>query len=195
VRIFLAEKGVTLPTVQVDLRAGAQLTPEFRKLNPWCTVPVLELDDGTAISEAMAICRYLEAAYPEPPLMGRTPAEQGVIAMWEHRCEVDGWQAAAEAFRNTTPGFKTRALPGPADYEQIPALAERGRARVQHFFAMLDERLAASPFVAGPEFSVADITAFVAIDFAGWLKLKLPETLTHARRWYEQVNARPSAQA
>jgi glutathione S-transferase len=193
--MFLAEKGVTVPTVQVDLRANEQLTPDFRKLNPWCTVPVLELDDGTAISEAIAICRYLEAAFPDPALMGRTPAEQGVIAMWEHRCEVDGWMAAAEAFRNATPGFKVRALPGPADIGQIPALVERGRARVLHFFDMLDRRLADSPFVGGPAFSVADITAFIAIEFAGWSKLKLPEAATHARRWHGEVSARPSAQA
>lgn len=195
VRIFAAEKGITLETVQIDLRAGAHLTTEFRRLNPWCTVPVLELDDGTTISEAIAVCRYLEAAFPEPPLMGRTPTEQGVIAMWEHRCEVDGFLAAAEAFRNVTPGMKGRALPGAADYEQIPALAERGKHRVQQFFSWLDARLAESAFVAGPDYTVADITALISVDFAGWAKLRLPESCAHARRWYETVSARPSAKA
>lgn len=195
VRIFVAEKGISLETVQIDLRAGAHLTTEFRKLNPWCTVPVLELDDGTTISEAIAVCRYLEAAYPDPPLMGRNPGEQGVVAMWEHRAEIDGFLAAAEAFRNATPGMKGRALPGTADYEQIPALVERGKQRVQHFFTWLDARLAESPFVAGPEFTVADITALVSVDFAGWLKLRLPESCAHARRWHAAVSARPSAKA
>lgn len=195
VRIFAAEKGIALESVPVDLPAGAQLSAEFRRLNPWCTVPVLELDDGTAISEAIAVCRYLEAAFPDPPLMGRTPTEQGVIAMWEHRCEIDGFLAAAEAFRNTTPGMKGRALPGGEDFEQIPALAERGKRRVQHFFNWLDQRLGETEFVAGPSFSVADITALVSVDFAGWLKLWLPEACTHARRWYAAVSARPSAKA
>jgi glutathione S-transferase len=195
VRIFMAEKGISPETIQVDLRAGAHLTAEFRKLNPWCTLPVLELDDGTTISEAIAVCRYLEAAFPEPPLMGRTPAEQGVIAMWEHRCEIDGFLAAAEAFRNATPGMKSRALPGAENYEQIPALAERGRKRIAAFFSWLDARLAESPFVAGPSYSVADITALVSVDFAGWLKLRLPEGCVHAKRWYEEVSARPSAGA
>jgi glutathione S-transferase len=106
VRIFLAEKGLTLPTVQVDLRHGEQLTPTFRALNPWCTVPVLKLDDGTTISEAIAVCHYLEAVQPEPALMGRTPAEKATILMWEHRCEIDGLLAVQEAFRNITPGLR-----------------------------------------------------------------------------------------
>lgn len=193
VRMFIAEKGLSIPVVQVDLRSGGQFNDAFRKLNPWCTVPVLELDDGTAISEAIACCRYLEAAHPEPALMGRTAREQGVIAMWEHRCESDGFLAAGEAFRNQTPAFKTRALPGADDFPQIPALVERGKARVQSFFKWLDARLSESAFVAGPEFTVADITAFISIEFAGWLKLKLPDDHTHAKRWYEAVASRPSA--
>jgi glutathione S-transferase len=195
VRIFLAEKGVTLPTVQVDLRNGEQLSPEFRRINPFCTVPVLELDDGTAISEAIACCRYLEERFPDPPLMGRTPEERAVVAMWEHWAEIDGFFAAQEAFRNRTPGMKGRALAGATNVEQIPQLAERGRLRVETFFRMLDERLASSPFVAGDGYTVADITALVAVDFAGWSKLALPESLTHARRWYEAVASRPSARA
>jgi len=112
VRIFLAEKGIVLPMVQVDLRHGEQLTPAFRALNPWCTVPVLELDDGTVISEAIAICHYLETIHPEPALMGHTPAEKAEILMWEHRCEIDGFLAAQEAFRNSAPGLQGRAVTG-----------------------------------------------------------------------------------
>lgn len=195
VRIFLAEKGVSLPTVQVDLRSGEQLSPEFRKINPFCTVPVLQLDDGTAIGEAIACCRYLEERFPEPPLMGRTAEEKAVVAMWEHRAEIDGFLAAQEAFRNRAAGMKGRALTGAINVEQIPQLAERGRSRVEAFFRVLDERLAETPFLAGAEYSVADITALVTVDFAGWIKLVLPDELTHARRWYEAVAARPSAKA
>lgn len=195
VRIFLAEKGIQIPTVQVDLRGGEQFSPAFRTLNPWCTVPVLELDDGTAISEATAVCRYLEEAFPELPLMGRNPKEKAVVAMWEHRCEIDGFLAVAEAFRNRTPGMRRHAIPGPLELEQISALVERGEARVGHFFRFLDERLAASEFVGGEAYSIADITALVTCDFAGWLKRRIPEECAHARRWYDLVSARPSARA
>jgi glutathione S-transferase len=195
VRIFLAEKGLALPTVQVDLRHGEQLTPAFRALNPWCTVPVLELDDGTAIGEAIAVCHYLEAVQPEPALMGRTPAEKATILMWEHRCEVDGFLAVQEAFRNSAPGLRGRAVTGTEEVAQIPALAERGRSRVLRFFRLLDQRLAASPWVGGPAYSVADITALVAVDFAGWLKLELPPDCVHARGWHADASRRPSALA
>lgn len=195
VRMFLAEKGLTVPTVQVDLRAGEQFTPAFRAINPDCTVPVLELDDGTRIADAVAICIYFEEIRPEPPLMGVAAADKATVAEWQRRAERDGFYAVMEAFRNATPGLKARALPGPADYEQIPALAERGRARVAQFFAMLDERFAASEFLAGPRFTIADITAFITVDFARWIKLAPPEGATPLRRWYEAVAARPSARA
>lgn len=195
VRMFLAEKGVSLPTEQVDLRSGGHLTPEFRAMNPWCTVPLLRLDDGTAISEASVICRYLEEIYPDPPLWGRTAAERAVVGMWDHHCEVNGFLAVAEAFRNATPGFRGRALPGPDAHDQIPALAERGRVRVQRFLAELNERLGKNAFVAGDAFSVADITAFISIDFAGWIKMPVPEDAQDLRRWHHTVAARPSAQA
>jgi glutathione S-transferase len=193
--MFLAEKGVTLPTTQIDLRAGEQFSVAFRQLNPGCTVPVLELDDGTTISEAIAVCRYLEVTYPEPPLMGRSAKEQGVIAMWEHRCEIDGFLAVVEAFRNAVPRMQGHALAGPTEYAQIPALAERGRARIRAFFALLDERLASCPFIAGEAFSVADITALITVDFAAWIKTTIADNQTHLRRWNEVVSARPSAQA
>lgn len=195
VRMFLAEKGMTVPVIQVDLRSGEQLRPEFLKVNPWGTVPVLELDDGTAISEASACCRYIEEIHPQPPLLGRDPTEKAVIAMWDHRCEIDGFLAAAEALRNETKGMAGRALPGPVGYEQIPALAHRGRARVAHFFEVLDARLADHPFLAGGAFSVADITAFVSVEFASWLKLTPPQNAAALRRWLEAMRSRPSASA
>ncbi len=130
VRIFLAEKGITVPTVQVDLRADEQFSPAFRAVNPDCTVPVLALDDGTCIADVMAICVYFEALQPEPPLMGVGAQDRAIVTAWQRRVERDGFFAVAEAFRNSTPAFKGRALPGRDDYEQIPALVERGRARV-----------------------------------------------------------------
>lgn len=195
VRIFLAEKGITVPTEEVDLRAGAQLTEEFRRVNPQCVVPFLLLDEGNGIGESMAICRYFEALHPEPALFGRTPLEQGLVEQWSRRAEFEGYLAAGEAFRNAVPGFAGRALPGAFPWPQIPALVERGKARVAHFFQTLDARLAGSRHLAGESYSVADITALVTVDFAGWSKLLIPEELTHARRWYAEVSARPSARA
>lgn len=125
VRIFLAEKGITVPTVQVDLRAGEQFGPAFRAINPDCTVPVLELDDGVKLTDAVAICGYFEERQPEPALMGAGAEERAVVTEWQRRAERDGFYAVMDAFRNSTPGFKGRAIAGPQDYEQIPALAER----------------------------------------------------------------------
>jgi glutathione S-transferase len=149
VRIFLAEKGISVPTVQVDLRNGEHLREPFRKINPEATVPALELDDGTVIGDAIAICAYFEEVHPEPPLIGRTARERAVTIAWNRRVERNCFYAAMEAFRNATPGLKGRALPGPDNYEQIPALAERGRERLARFYAWMDARLAGSPFVAG----------------------------------------------
>lgn len=193
VRIFIAEKQIKIPTVQVDLRNDEHLSDKFRGLNPWCTVPVLELDDGTAISEAVVVCQYLEEVYPEPPLMGVGAEERAVVAMWNHRFEVDGFLAAGEAFRNASKGLEGRALTGPDDVAQIPELAERGRVRVARFFAALDTQLAHHRFVAGDRYTIADITAQVAVDFANWIKMKLPPEHGHAARWYREVTQRHSA--
>jgi glutathione S-transferase len=195
VRIFLAEKGISVPTVQVDLRNGEQFSPAFRAINPECTVPVLELGDGTRIADILGICRYFEELYPEPRLMGRTAEQKAVIEAWQRRLERDGFYVAMEAFRNSTPGLKGRALPGAEPYEQIPALAERGRMRIQHFFTLLDVRLSNNDFVCGPQFTVADITGMVTVDFCSWAKIKPPDHLTHLNRWHSAVSARPSAKA
>jgi glutathione S-transferase len=195
VRIFLAEKGVEMPVVQVDLSSGEHLSEAFRKINPWCTVPVLALDDGTIISEVVAVCRYLEEAYPDPPLMGRDAKEKAVVAMWDHRFEIDGFLAVAEALRNASPRMQGRALPGPAEVAQIPALVERGKARVGRFFAALNERLGESEYVAGDQYTMADITAQVSVDFAAWIKLSPGDEHPHLKRWHENVSRRDSAGA
>jgi glutathione S-transferase len=195
VRIFLAEKGISVPTVQVDLRNNEQLSPAFRAINPDATVPALELDDGTRINDAIGICVYFEAIHPQPALMGETAEQKALIATRQREVERNGFYAVMEAFRNSTPGLKGRALPGPHDYEQIPALAERGRLRVKHFQEQMDACLARSEFVAGPRYSIADITALIAIDFAARAKMPIPEGLSHLGRWHAQVSARPSAKA
>lgn len=195
VRIFLAEKGISVPTVQVDLRNGEQFSPAFRAINPDATVPVLELDNGTRIADAIGICVYFEMTHPQPPLMGESAEEKAVVTERQRFAERNGFYAVMEAFRNSTPGLKGRGLPGPDNYEQIPALAERGRARVMRFFNEMDAQLARHPFVAGPRYSIADITAQVTVDFARWAKLSVPDACSNLRRWHTEVSARPSAKA
>ncbi len=195
VRIFAAEKGLALTTVEVNLRQGEQFSQSYRSINPQCVVPFLVLDDGTGIGEVVAICRYLEEIAPSPPLLGTDPTSKALVAMWDHRMEVEGFAAVAEVLRNSAPTFRGRALTGPLASDQIPPLADRGRARVAAFFDMLDRRLAESSFVAGPSFSMADITALVSVDFADRVKIPAPEGHIHLKRWHENVSLRPSATA
>ncbi len=195
VRIFLAEKGIEVPTVQVDLQNREQHSSDFLARNMMGGVPTLELDDGSHISESVAICRYFEELQPEPHLMGATPEEAGRIEMWNRRMELNGFTAAGEAFRNSVPAFADRALPGTDPVAQIPELAERGRERLPRFYANLDEILADRDYVAGDSYSIADITALVAIDFAGWVKIQPDESLKNLADWYGRVSARPSASA
>ena len=195
VRIFLAEKGIDVDTVQVDLASGEQLGEAYRRINPDCVVPALELDDGSCISEVLAICQYFEELQPDPPLMGSTREERARVTMWNAKVEQQGLLAMADAFRNAAKGLKGRALTGPESYEQIPELAERGRQRVIQFIRRLDDHLADSTYLAGDNFSIADISAMVMIDFARWIKLDIPDNASNVSRWYGQVSARPSAGA
>ena len=194
VRIFIAEKSIEVETILVDLRSKEQLGVEFKTINPHCTVPVLELDDGARLTTTAGIWRYLEATYPDPPLMGETPQQRGVIADLQWHIEMNGFMAMAEFLRNSAPAMKGRALTGPHDYDQIPELADRGKLRVQRFLEEIDQVIGDKPYVAGDRFSVADIDLLVLIDFSAWRKLSLPAGATNARRWYEAVRARPSAQ-
>ena len=193
VRIFIAEKGLDIEVVQVNTAEREHLKEDFLKLNPWATVPVLKLDDGTCISEAIACCRYLEENYPNPPLMGVNPSEKAIISMWEHRMEWDGFLAVAEFLRNTVERLKNRGLTGTLNFDQIPALAERGKKRGALCHHFLDERLAESEFVATDKYSVADITAQVSIDFAQKAGIPIPEDKKNILRWYSNVNSRESA--
>jgi glutathione S-transferase len=193
VRIFLAEKGISIPTVPVDLGAKEQFSEAYAAINPRRVVPTLMLDDGTAIGEVPAILRYLEEIHPEPPLLGSTPKTKALVTMWERRAEQEGFAAVMEAVRNAVPGLKNRAIAGPHDYEQIPALVERSKQRVRNFYADFNARLADMAFVAGDEFSVADITAVVTVDFATKAAgLPIGEEHAALKRWYDTVSGRTS---
>jgi glutathione S-transferase len=192
VRIFLREKGIDVPTVQVDLMKGEQLGEAFLRINPDGTVPVLELDDGTRLTEILAICQYLEDTVPEPPLFGRDARERALALMWNTKIEQQGLSALADLFRNRSKGFKGRALPGPVGFDQIPALVERGRMRSEQFFDRVDAHLADSAFMIGEVFTLADITLLVGVDFAAWSKIAIGEKRKNLQRWYDEVSARPA---
>jgi len=191
-RILLAEKAVVHETVEVDLRHGEQLSDAYRKVNPQCTVPALHTDDGLLLTDNAAITAYLEARFPQPPVLGSTPAEKADIASWNWRVEFEGLLAIAEAMRNSAPAMANRALAGPVDYPQIPELAQRGLLRVRQFFVTLNDHLAGRDFIAAARFSVADITAVVAIDFARVVKIKPDEQHPHLQRWRAAMAQRPS---
>jgi glutathione S-transferase len=196
VRIFIAEKGLTIPLVTVDLGNKEQRSDSYRAINPRQVVPTLVLGDGTAIGEVPAIFRYLEEVGPQPALLGTTPAEKAQVTMWERRVELEGFAAVMEGVRNAAAGLKGRALSGPHDYDQIPALVERSRQRVVNFYADFNARLAEVPFIAGAHFSAADITALATVDFATKaFNSPIPDDHRAFKAWYAKVAARPSAGA
>lgn len=192
-RILLAEKGIAHETVQIDLARGEQLSEAYRAINPACTVPALKLDSGTILTENIGIAAWADAVKPEPALLGSTPEEKGLVLSWNARIEFEGFMPIAEVLRNTSKGMAGRALPGPLDLEQIPALAERGAVRLKQFFDMLDARLKGRDFVAIGRFSFADITALVCIDFAKWVKHEPKPEHADLLRWHAAVSARPSS--
>ncbi len=189
VRVYLAEKGIDVPFEQVDIMTGAAKTPEFTALNPTQRVPVLILDDGTAISETMAICRYFEALQPEPSLFGRTPLEIAQIEMWNRRAELNFALSVAQVFRHLHPAMAELEKP------QVPAWAEANKPRVAEIIAIFDRALGKTRFLAGDRFSVADITAAIATDFLKLARLAVPEEAANFKRWYEEVRSRPSYNA
>lgn len=192
-RMFIAEKGLTIETREVSMLKNEQLSPKFLAINPRATIPVLVTDGATVLTENLGIAAYLEAAFPEPPLLGRTPEEKGLVAMWNAIAEQQGGQPIAEAFRNAHPAMKGRAVTGPVNHEQIPELAERARARVAAFFDLLEDRLSQNDYLAGDFFSLADITAYVMVDFARVIRTRIPEGNSASLRWFQAVGARPSA--
>jgi glutathione S-transferase len=196
-RMFLAEKGIHIESVEVDILAGENLQAPFLAINPRGLLPVLELDDGTRIDEVMAICRYFEALQPEPVLLGRGALAQAMVTNRQRKMEFDGMLAVSEMFRNQHEKFARRSLPGAGGDElpAIPALVARGRQTLARFFAWLELYLGESAYVAGDAFSMADITALCAIDFATWVDIAIPTDNVRTLAWYEQISARPSARA
>lgn len=194
-RILLAEKGIDYENVQVDLGSREQLGDDYKKINPTCTVPALRLEDGSVLTENAGIAAFAEAYKPDPPLLGQTPSEKGLVATWNARVEFEGLTAVADVLRNTSKGMKDRATTGPVDYAQIPELAERGRKRLDHFFDTLNDRLRGRDFIAIDTYSLADITALVVVDFAKWIKAEPQPEHEDLKRWHAVVSARPSAKA
>ena len=189
VRIFLAEKGLSLPTVDVDLGRLEQKSAVFSALNPFQAVPALELDDGTIIAESIAICRYFEELHPDPPLFGVGPLERAMVEMWQRRLELSLFFPIAQAFRHSHPAMKAMESP------QIKEWAEANKPRALAAMARVDEALSDRLFIAGERFTVADITGLVALDFSRSARIAIPDELAHLRRWREALAARPSAKA
>jgi glutathione S-transferase len=189
VRIFLAEKGVSVPIEQVDLGALEHKSAEFSALNPLQRVPALVLDDGAVLTESIAICRYFEAVQPEPRLFGRGAREEAWVEMWQRRLELHLLFPVAHVFRNQHPAMKDMEVP------QVPAWAEANKPRIADFVAFLDRELQNRRFIAGDRYTVADITGLVALDFMKPAKLTLEDGLSNLRRWHVELSARPSAAA
>ena len=197
VRMFMAEKGIECEVVQVNIVIGENLADDYLSVNPRGLLPSLVLDDGTVLDESVAICQYLEETQPEPALMGGDAASRAHITARQRHMEFDGLVAAAETFRNAYPGFRNRGIGGNVgEVAAIPELAERGRQSLARFFEGLDSELANSKYVAGDDFSIADITALCAVDFATTAgRVPFPDDKPNLKRWYDEVSARPSASA
>lgn len=191
-RILLAEKGIAHETVEVDMVKAEQMGEAFRAINPGCTIPALALGDGTVLTDNAAITAWAEATCPEPPLLGTTSLEKAEIASWNAKIEMEGFMAIAEALRNSSPAMKDRALPGPHDFAQIPELAERGLTRLKLFLDKFDARMAGREFVATDRFSLADITAVVAIDFARAVRVTPRDDHANLLAWRARMAQRPS---
>jgi glutathione S-transferase len=188
VRIFLAEKGIEVPYEEVDIVKGLK-TPEFSRLNPFQRVPVLVLDDGTSIAETMAICRYFEETKPEPALFGKGAKQRAVVEMWNRRMELGLLACVAQAFRHLHPAAAQLEVP------QVPAWGEANKPRAQEILQIMDQELGKRPYIAGDEYTVADITAMVAVDFTRPARVERPQGLDNLARWHKEVSARPSATA
>ncbi len=188
VRIFLAEKGVAVPYEQVDIVKADNRSDEFRRKNPFGTLPVLELDDGTYIAESVAICRYFEETHPQPPLMGTDARDRALVEMWQRRMELEVFIPITQVFRNLHPFFAGR-IPQVAEWGEVNRKAAEAR------MAWLDTHLAEREFIAGDRYTIADITALCGIDFGRVSKIRIDPAHTHLARWHAAVSARPSAKA
>ena len=189
-KMFIDYKGLDIDTQQVNFPEGEQRTDAYKAIVPTGTVPALVLDDGRVLTSVFAITQYLEALHPDKPLLGESNEERAVILDWNHRLFNDVFRPTGDAFRNSNPAFAGRALPGTLDTEQIPALAERGRALLTHAFKLLNRELETRPFVAGDTFSMADIDLIAVLKFAGWAAKMAPEeNLTALHEWLARAKS------
>ena len=189
VRIFLAEKGIEVPLVPVDMARMGHKDPDMTERNPLRRLPVLELDDGTILCESVAICRYFDELQPEPPLFGQDARERALVEMWQRRMELNLLFPVAQAFRHLHPAMKEWEVP------QVPEWGEANKPKAIEFLRILDGHLANSEFAAGDAFSIADITGLVALDFTKPARIAIPEECSNVLRWYRSLQARPSATA
>ena len=195
VRIVIAEKGLEIPSESVNLRELEQQKDAYRSKHPGATVPMLELDDGTRLTESLAIADYLDHSFPEPNLMGAGPTERALVLMWHDITTLEGYLAVQELLRNSSELFKGRGLPGIEPYEQIPALAERGRKRIAVFMRKIDQRLGESAYLAGERYTYADIAAFVTVGFAKRALGQDPAAdHEYVARWLADIDSRPAVQ-
>ncbi len=196
-RILMAEKGIDIPMVDVNILDGENLREPYLSVNSRGLLPTLELDDGTRFDEVMAICRYFEELYPTPNLLGRTPVERALVESYQRKAEFEGMIAGSEAFRNKHEKFIDRGIPGGPTHKipAIPALVARGRQTIERFHAWLEDTLAKSEYLVGDRYSMADITAQCAVDFHKWIEISIPDANVNTQRWYKAVAARPSATA
>lgn len=193
-RIILAEKQVPHETVEVDMMKAEQMGEAYRAINPNCTIPALKLEDGTILTDNAGIAAWLEETYPDPPLLGTTALERADIASWNSRIETEFGMGVASALRNANPAMKDRALPGRHNYEQIPALAERGLQQIDNFFDDLEAHLEGRDFIAGNRLSVADVTCFCFMDFAKIVRKQPGEDHGNIARWRDALRQRPAFQ-
>lgn len=187
--LFMAYKGLELPTTQIDMRENAHRDQSFLDINPLGTLPALQTDEGIMFTEVIAICDYLESLYPEKPLMGRSPLERALVLSWDHRVFTSLFEAFAEILRNRSPAFENRALPGPIDIEQIPELEHRGRKRFAASLIQFDEELGDRAFLCGDHVTFADFDLLVAVETARWVKEDVPEACTRLPALLERVRA------
>ena len=195
VRVFLAEKALEVPTEQLNVRDDDQFVEPFTSMNPFHCVPFLELDNGTVIAESMSICRYLEELHPEPPLFGRTAEERAVIDMWLRRFELDAFIPMLHAVRNHVPMFAGRVVPGTrTDLPQLPVMVTRGKEMMDVFLARVEPHMAQNEFIAGPDFTIADITGFFTVRMTNALEMDLTTSYPAVNAWFAKVSQRPAFQ-
>ncbi|MEM7250829.1 MAG: glutathione S-transferase family protein [Pseudomonadota bacterium] len=195
VRVYMAEKGIEVPIEQLNVRENEQFAEPFTSMNPFHCVPFLELDSGTVIAESLSICRYLEESHPEPPLFGRNAEERAVVDMWLRRFELDGFIPMLHAVRNHVPMFEGRVVPGTrTDLPQLPEMVTRGKEMMDVFLGRVEPHMAQHPFVAGADFTIADITAWFTLRMTVLMEMDLAGPYPATAAWFAKISERPAFQ-